>query len=109
MRVMFFDDIRKSIKEDPKPCEIPTVIEIVELCFYESSHCVRFYDTKYREYVSTVAEEDKDKRDDILSELLGRGYADLTPYGVFVFQKGQYLSDYKDEDDETENVEVEDE
>ena len=107
MRVKYYEDARNSVKETPTPCKVPSVIEITQLSFFDDDNCVIFWDTNFYKYVSTIPETAEYARDRVLSQLLERGYADLTKYGAFIYRDGKTLPDYEegedDEDDEEEN------
>lgn len=104
MKVKFYEDARESAKEDPTPCKVPTVIEVTKVSFIDDEDFAIFWDKDFCSYVSAIPEHDRYAQDHVLSQLLERGYADLTKYGAFVYRNGENLSDYEgDEDDESED------
>lgn len=104
MKVKFYEDARYSAKENPTPCKVPTVIEVEKVSFVDDTNLAIFWDKDFCQYESVIPENDHYVQDRILSQLLERGYADLTKYGAFVYRDGKELSDYEgDEDDEDED------
>ena len=103
MKVKYYEDARNSIKENPTPCKVPSVIEITQLSFFDDDNFVVFWDMNFYKYVSAIPENDHYAQERVLSQLLERGYADLTKYGAFIYRDGKTLPDYEDdEDDEDE-------
>lgn len=106
MKVKFYEDARCSAKENPTPCKVPTVIEVEKVSFDDDTNLVIFWDKDFCQYESVIPENDHYAQDRILSQLLERGYADLTIYGAFVYMDGEELPDYEgDENDEDEDDE----
>lgn len=97
MKVKFYEDARCSAKENPTPCKIPTVIEVEKVSFVDGTNFAIFWDKDFCQYESVIPENDHYAQDRILSQLLERGYADLTKYGAFVYEGNE---DDEDEDDE---------
>ncbi len=103
MKVKFYEDARNSIKEDPTPCKVPTVIEVAKVSFIDDEDFAIFWDKDFCSYTSVVPEHDQYAQDRVLSQLLERGYADLTKYGAFVYRDGKELPDYGEEDEDEED------
>ena len=78
MKVKFYEDARCSAKENPTPCKVPTVIEVEKVSFDDDTNLVIFWDKDFCQYESVIPENDHYAQDRILSQLLERGYADLT-------------------------------
>lgn len=106
MKVKFYEDVRDSVKENPTPCKIPIIMEVTKVSFIDDENFAIFWDKDFCKYISVIPENDQYAQDRILSQLLERGYADLTKYGAFVYRDGKELPDYEgDEDDEDEDEE----